>query len=105
MDGIIKLACIPTVRTLPDVLTAYLPDILRHTHAGSQGGQIHSQQLRIISLSEHTDKLTAHIGIFFDEIIAGCNCNDDPSTTADYCEVHIHIDKPSAQITFARVAA
>jgi hypothetical protein len=87
------------------VLTAHLPNILQHSHAGSRGGQLHPQQLRIISCTDQTDKLTAHIGIFFDEITAGCNCNDDPSTTHDYCEVHIHIDKPSAQMTFARIAS
>ncbi|MEQ1668130.1 MAG: hypothetical protein ABL868_06715 [Sulfuriferula sp.] len=105
MDGIIKLASIPSVSTLAKVLTAHLPDLLHGIHAGAQGGQLYPQQLRIISCVNHTDKLTAHIGIFFDEITAGCNCNDAPSTTPDYCEVHIHIDKPSAHMTFARVAS
>jgi hypothetical protein len=105
LDGIIKLSSIPTVSTLPDVLTAYLPDILQHSHAGTQGGQLYPQQLRVINVSEQTEKLTAHIGIFFDEITAGCNCNDGPSTTHDYCEVQIHIDKPSAQMTLTRIAS
>lgn len=104
MDGIIKLASTPSVSTLAEMLTPYMSLLLHHSGAGTQGGQLQPQQLRIINCADQIDELTAHIGIFFDEISAGCNCNDDPSTTHDYCEVHIHIAKPSAQITFAHVA-
>ncbi|MGA8864293.1 MAG: hypothetical protein WBM09_11950 [Gallionella sp.] len=46
-------------------------------------------------------------GIFYQGIIGGCSCADDPTPSGEnneYCEVHIDIDKATAAAAVALIA-
>lgn len=45
-------------------------------------------------------------GIFYQGVIGGCSCTDDPTPTSDineYCEVQLDIDRASAAATITLV--
>jgi hypothetical protein len=51
------------------------------------------------SVAEMENIIRVKIGIFYQGIIGGCSCTDDPTPASDineYCEVHLDIDKTSA---------
>jgi hypothetical protein len=35
--------------------------------------------------------------VFFSEVVAGCNCGDDPMDLHAYCVMRVSIDKASAR--------
>ena len=56
----------------------------------------------IISVSETATAIHAKAGIFYQSIIAGCSCSDDPTPTDicnEHCEVLIKINKSTADTT------
>jgi len=63
------------------------------------GGFIKPEQLDLVILSttENNDDLLIKTGIFFTELIGGCNCHDDPTEENIYCEALITINKTNAQ--------
>lgn len=84
------------LRTTLDALPA---GILPLAAACTRGGLV-DESARSISLlrSWHEDGC-AHlrIGVFFGEVVAGCNCNDDPVTDNVYACFELRIDPGSAQ--------
>ncbi|HEB82718.1 MAG TPA: hypothetical protein ENJ11_07640 [Gammaproteobacteria bacterium] len=59
-------------------------------------------QLDFVLLDTRTnhDTLVLRVGIFYQGIVAGCSCADDPTPTdsvAESCEVKISIDRQSAE--------
>ncbi len=56
----------------------------------------------ILNIKEFPQIIKIKTGIFYQGIIAGCNCSDDPSPMAshtEYCEIYFEIDKKSAKTT------
>jgi len=54
----------------------------------------------ILAVNEDQGYLHIKAGIFYSGVIAGCNCNDDPSPVNqqnEYCEVMLDICKSTAQ--------
>ena len=54
----------------------------------------------IISTQDDDRHIQVKIGVFFDSIIAGCACADDPTpldTCSEYCELLLFVDKITAQ--------
>lgn len=54
----------------------------------------------IIHSSEDAQRINAKVGVFFQGIISGCSCADDPSpenTTTEYAVLRFIIDKESAE--------
>ncbi len=54
----------------------------------------------LIGAESLPDRLQIRAGIFYQGIIAGCNCADDPTPVEaqnEYCEVLIVIDRRSAE--------
>ena len=41
--------------------------------------------------------IPVEVGIFFTELVAGCNCADEPDAVNTYCRLRIRIDKVSAE--------
>ena len=67
----------------------------------AQGSCVSDSAIRVMVLSNGESPETIHVklGIFYQGIIAGCNCADDPSPVdelPEYCEVVVDIDKHSA---------
>ena len=60
----------------------------------------------INSVAETKDAIRVKAGIFYQSVIGGCSCADDPtpiSENAEYCEVWLDIDKATAATTIALV--
>jgi hypothetical protein len=58
------------------------------------------------SVAEMDNMIRVKVGIFYQGIIGGCSCTDDPTPASDineYCEVHLDIDKASAITTVVPV--
>ena len=58
-----------------------------------------SVEAMILKLSETDDAIQAKLGIFYQSIIAGCSCSDDPTPTDvcnEHCEVMLKINKSTA---------
>lgn len=54
----------------------------------------------ILNITETNTDLQIKTGIFYQGIIAGCNCSDDPTPMAshtEYCEVQFSINKKTAK--------
>jgi len=61
----------------------------------------------IHSVNEMQKKIIVKAGIFYQGIIGGCSCTDDPTPTSDineYCEVQLEIDKVSANTVIVLVS-
>lgn len=61
----------------------------------TQGGLVDDSNITatILSTSDNPSMINAKVGVFFTEIVGGCNCNDDPIEINAYCEIIITIDK------------
>lgn len=60
----------------------------------------------IHSVAEMEKVIRVKAGIFYQGIIGGCSCTDDPTPVSDineYCEVQFDIDKASALTSVALV--
>ncbi len=54
----------------------------------------------VIGVAEDAEAIRARLGVFYEGIVAGCNCADDPTPVEpqkEYCEVELTIDKATAQ--------
>lgn len=67
-----------------------------------QGGKADGSNISALinSTSQNEAHIKIHVGVFFDEIIAGCNCGDDPMTENTYCDLLVSIDKVTAEADF-----
>jgi len=77
-----------------ETLAALLPLQQGTTHGGVADGS----KLAVSVFGVRADDGTIHaeIGVFFSEIVAGCNCGDDPMDLHAYCVMRVSIDKASA---------
>ena len=60
----------------------------------------------IIGVSEHDTHLHIKAGIFYQGVIAGCSCADDPSptdVTTEYCEVLFEVDRETGEASVSLV--
>ncbi len=63
------------------------------------GNEFH---LMIIQITDDDEFIRAKAGLFYNSIIAGCSCADDPTPVnenPEYCEVQIVIHKATAEAT------
>lgn len=59
--------------------------------------------VNIYSFEEDLDVIRVRTGIFYQGMIAGCNCADDPSPAdeqTEYCELLSSINKTTAEVSF-----
>lgn len=71
--------------------------------ATSQGGIVDDSDISasILGSEERDNKIKIRAGIFFTEIVAGCNCNDPPMEINGYCLLGVFIDRSSGETSFA----
>jgi hypothetical protein len=72
-------------------------------HRGTfQGGQVDDRDISatIVSVAERADVILARVGVFFNEVVGGCSCGDDPSSENAYCEIQVRIDKETGEMDF-----
>lgn len=53
----------------------------------------------VIDIRDAVTCISAKVGIFFSEIVAGCVCGDEPTPELAYCEMLITIDKTTGAAT------
>ena len=93
-----------------DNFSSALKQELQHLKAGTlplhkatnQGGIVDDSNLSVTVLTAHEydEHIEIIIGVFFNEIIGGCNCHDDPVSENSYCEIMLNIDKQSELAQF-----
>lgn len=84
---------------------------LEHLQAGTlpleqattQGGQVDDSNIsaNVIEVREDGGWIRARVGIFFNEIVGGCSCGDDPLSVNAYCQIQVSINRASAEADFA----
>lgn len=69
-------------------------DVLPLHRATTQGGMVDDSRLSVTVLSaEAVDgQIQVRAGVFFSEVVGGCNCHDDPVEANGYCLLAIRID-------------
>lgn len=83
-------------------LLALDPALLPLQKGASRGGYVDGSNIEItlLSTAATADQITAKVGVFFNEIIAGCSCGDDPMSESAYCEVCVLIDRQTGMASF-----
>ena len=58
-----------------------------------QGGLVDDSDLSvsILDLTRSAEQTTARVGVFFNEIVGGCSCHDDPVRANAYCMLEMVI--------------
>lgn len=88
--------------TIKARLEALPPDALPLHKATTQGGIVGDQPISVtvLSASEASGAIKARVGVFFTEVVGGCNCHDDPYQANGYCELAVHVDRATGRLDF-----
>ena len=73
---------------------------LQEALSGASYATYDRRQVMVLGASAVEGWIHARAGIFYQGIVAGCNCADDPSpldVTVEYCEVAISIHRVTAE--------
>jgi len=81
------------------------PSALPLEKALTRGGRVEASGVTatVISLTESETWIGARIGIFFDEIVGGCSCGDEPFSHNVFCEMQVDIDRETAEAAFTLI--
>lgn len=63
--------------------------------------------MSILNITHDDKSITVKAGLFYNGIIAGCSCSDDPTPTdetTEYCDVLFCIDRKTAETSVELVA-
>ncbi len=73
----------------------------------SQGGLVDDSDITVtvLSVTHATDQVTARVGVFFSEIVGGCNCNEDPVAATAYCVLELALAHSDGRVTFTPLDA
>lgn len=76
------------------------------TQATTQGGMVDDSDISVSVLksSESNDSIVVRASVFFDEIVGGCNCHDDPVSENAHCTLRVTIDKVTTLANFEVLA-
>jgi len=90
-------------KVLKQEIEALGNDVLPLNQATCQGGLADDSNISALinSVTENETQLLIKVGVFFNEIVAGCNCGDDPASENTYCELLVSIDKSTAEACFS----
>jgi hypothetical protein len=58
----------------------------------------------LIGSWESEGTIVVRLGVFFEEILPGCSCGDEPEPQPAYGEMVLSIDKSTAQVLFEPLA-
>lgn len=97
------------VETLKQEIMQLGPDRLPLQQGLSFGSHVADTPITVMisSVVEREDVIRVRAGIFYQSIIAGCSCADDPTPISElneYCEVQLDINKSSANTGITLVA-
>lgn len=69
----------------------------------TEGGMVDDSDIAV-TVTRVEDKgsvIAARLGVFFTEVIGGCNCADDPIEKNVCCELQLQLDKSTAEADFS----
>lgn len=69
----------------------------------TRGGMVDAENLdaTVIAFHETDAGLVVKLGLFYAEVVGGCNCHDDPVAEPGYCEFEVIIDRRSGEAMFS----
>lgn len=82
-------------------LAAYLqglpPGTLPLQAGCTQGGLVddHDVATTVLAVEQSSDRVVTRVGVFFTELVGGCNCHDDPLAVNAYCMLQVTLDRAS----------
>lgn len=95
-------------------LAVALADALCRLPAGSlplqagclRGGWADDSEIEVSVLGAElkADRIVARVGVFFSEVIGGCNCADDPVAAAAHLTLEVRVDRQTGEALFAAAA-
>ena len=61
----------------------------------TRGGMIDDSALTfsVLAVDEQAGRVAARVGVFFTEVVGGCNCSDDPVAFDAYCVLEVAFDR------------
>lgn len=70
--------------------------------ATRQGGIVDDSAIAVSVLSSDGDerRIESRVLVFFDEIVGGCNCHDDPVSAHSQCTLLVGIDRRTGEADF-----
>lgn len=82
------------VARLQQLLIALPSGSLPLQHGCLQGGLIDDSDLSLSMLSSSFDGdlVVVRVGVFFTEVVGGCNCHDDPVNNHAYAVIEVLLD-------------
>ena len=88
--------------TLKNEIERLPPGSLPLEQGLASGGRIDDSRITATFLRCHEDggAIQADIGVFFEEIVGGCSCGDDPLVQQAYCELRVRIDRTTGEALF-----
>ena len=86
-------------RILKQELEALQPGSLPLQQFTTQGGVVDDADISVTVLSVvgHEHEILAKVGVFFTEVVGGCNCHDDPVHSNAYAEMMLAINRQTAE--------
>ena len=67
-----------------------------------QGGLAddHVISVSLLDMQHGRERIVARVGVFFTEVVGGCNCHDDPLEANRYCVLEVVIARPHGDAEF-----
>jgi hypothetical protein len=88
---------------------ARIPDQLPLQQGLSYGNYVTDEPFTVAinDIAESENRIRVRAGIFYQGVIGGCSCADDPtpvSESNEYCEIQLDIDKSTAATAISLVS-
>ncbi|MFY9976355.1 MAG: glucosamine--fructose-6-phosphate aminotransferase [Chromatiaceae bacterium] len=90
--------------TLKAELGALAPAELHLHRLASTGHALDTRvSVTLLESRETADVIEARLGVFFEEILPGCSCGDEPEPQPGFGELMLQIDKATARAELAPI--
>lgn len=99
-EGVLALTAAADAEQIVDALSALPAGILPLREACTQGGFVDesARQISVIDVKRSRDHVAARIGVFFAEVVGGCNCHDDPASSPVYARFDLKFARHSTEV-------
>lgn len=90
-------------RCLISALRSLPPGTLPLQACCDQGGVANDREISVsvLDMQHGRERILVRVGVFFTEVIGGCNCHDDPLEANRYCVLEVTIARPHGDAEFA----
>jgi hypothetical protein len=90
-------------RALKNEIESLPPGSLPLERGIACGGRVDDSRITATFLRsrDEGESIQADVGIFFEEVVGGCSCGDDPLAQNAYCELRVRIAKATGEAVFA----